>query len=199
MPVRGLRAGAYVKGEVVFDNSFESSDWAPLLPEGHAPLHNVMFAPLDCSGEGRRHPRAGEQAGRFDEADARMALAFGQLAALALQSTRAEAAVKERERLLRHITDNMFDMVSLADLEGRFLYASPSHRQLGYEPEALVGRSVIELVHADDMRTVLEEVAETAPGSPAGSSTAAGAQTAPSSCWSPSARCSWMNRALRAA
>ncbi len=66
----------------------------------------------------------------------------------------AEQAHRQSEVLLQTITDNMLDMVSLADAEGRFAYASPSHRQLGYEPADLEGRPILELVHPDDLPNV---------------------------------------------
>lgn len=67
-------------------------------------------------------------------------------------------ARKHRERALRHseerfrlIAENALDLVFLADEQGRFIYASPSFKGiLGYEPEQLSGRWVLELVHPDD-------------------------------------------------
>jgi PAS domain S-box-containing protein len=43
------------------------------------------------------------------------------------------------------------DVISLVDLDGTVRYISPScEKLLGYPPEALVGRSVFEIVHPDD-------------------------------------------------
>lgn len=67
----------------------------------------------------------------------------------------AQDSLREREDLLSRITNNMLDMVSLSDLEGRFTYVSPSHRQLGHEPEALLGLHVWEFIHDDDKARVL--------------------------------------------
>ncbi len=67
----------------------------------------------------------------------------------------AQDSLREREDLLSRITNNMLDMVSLSDLDGRFTYVSPSHRQLGYEPAALLGLHVWEFIHADDKARVL--------------------------------------------
>ena len=65
---------------------------------------------------------------------------------------RYEAALRESEERLRRITDNMVDMVSQVDAEGVFEFVGPSHRtQLGYEPEQLIGRSLFEFLHPDDL------------------------------------------------
>jgi PAS domain S-box-containing protein len=42
-------------------------------------------------------------------------------------------------------------IVKLVDDEGIILYASPSHRRLGYDPQDLVGRSLNELIARDDI------------------------------------------------
>ena len=69
---------------------------------------------------------------------------------------KAEAALAESEARLRHITDNMVDMVSQTDLAGRFVFASPSHKRiLGYEPDKLSGTPVLDLVHPDDLEKVV--------------------------------------------
>jgi PAS domain S-box-containing protein len=61
------------------------------------------------------------------------------------------------EAQLRMITDNMLDLVSQTDVNFIFQYASPSHyRVLGYLPEELIGRSVFDFVHPDDVVSALE-------------------------------------------
>jgi PAS domain S-box-containing protein len=52
-----------------------------------------------------------------------------------------EQKLKESEEKYRLISDNISDMVSLQDEKQRFLYVSPSVRQiLGYEPEEMLGK-----------------------------------------------------------
>ncbi len=63
----------------------------------------------------------------------------------------AEAQLRRSEEQFRLITENTHDLVSLLDLEGRFLYASPSFkRQLGYGSAQLVGTDSLALVHLGD-------------------------------------------------
>lgn len=65
----------------------------------------------------------------------------------------------ENEMRLRLITDNMIDTVTQLDLQGRIIYASPSHWNLmGYTPDYLIGRTLIEFVHPDDKSTVIERM-----------------------------------------
>ena len=67
----------------------------------------------------------------------------------------AEAALRRSEEQYRLIADNTRDLISLVDLDGRFLYASPAHsRALGRSPESLVGTEAIENVHPDDQSAV---------------------------------------------
>ncbi len=66
-------------------------------------------------------------------------------------SLEAESALRRSEEQYRLIAENTRDLISLVDVDGCFLYASPSHRtSLGYQPEELSGTEFIELVHPDD-------------------------------------------------
>jgi len=60
-------------------------------------------------------------------------------------------ASQARERLLKQVTDNMFDMVCMVDVAGNLQYASPSHREmLGYDLGAVLGQSILSAVHPED-------------------------------------------------
>lgn len=64
----------------------------------------------------------------------------------------SEPALGMDEERYRVLADHVQDMISLHDLDGVFLYASPASRQLlGVVPTELLGRSVYELVHPDDV------------------------------------------------
>jgi len=65
--------------------------------------------------------------------------------------------LRENEALLKNITDNMHDLVALTDMQGNFKFAAKSHNILGYEPEYLIGRNVMEFVHPEDISYVTEE------------------------------------------
>jgi len=52
----------------------------------------------------------------------------------------------------KFISDNAMTMLSCHDLDGVYLYVTPSCRQLlGYEPDELIGRPAYELFHPEDV------------------------------------------------
>lgn len=70
---------------------------------------------------------------------------------------RAEEALRESEERFRALVQNASDLIAILDRQGTVLYESPSHwRLLGYEPEDHLGRSIVDLVHAED-RPLVEE------------------------------------------
>jgi len=99
-PVRGLRARAYRTGKPVYENDFMNSQWIEFMPPGHAPLENVLFAPLVLKGKALGLLGLANKPGGFNENDSRMASGFSEFAAIALITKRAE---EERERLLEEL------------------------------------------------------------------------------------------------
>ncbi|MBG0779951.1 MAG: PocR ligand-binding domain-containing protein, partial [Desulfotignum balticum] len=63
------------------------------------------------------------------------------------EQKRTEAALKEKTQLLQNITDNMFDLVSVTDMKGNFIFLGASHKILNYDLDSLIGKNVLELVH----------------------------------------------------
>jgi len=63
----------------------------------------------------------------------------------------ARRHVEEQDRLFRLLADNAADVIALHDVDGRILYVSPSCRaQLGYEPEELIGGTLLDTCHVSD-------------------------------------------------
>jgi PAS domain S-box-containing protein len=71
----------------------------------------------------------------------------------ALAACRQEwAAVAASERRLRAILENSVTFFNLVDENGIFLYVSPAAKALvGYEPEEMVGRPVLDFIHPDEI------------------------------------------------
>jgi PAS domain S-box-containing protein len=68
----------------------------------------------------------------------------------------ADAAPSEARRDVTWevLSQNINDLIVLADTEGRIFYVSPSCRRLGYAQHELVGRTAADFVHPDDLAEV---------------------------------------------
>ncbi|MDZ7665531.1 MAG: PAS domain S-box protein [Desulfotignum sp.] len=71
-----------------------------------------------------------------------------------------EEALREKTQFLQNIIDTTSDLVSVTDMEGNFKFVGSSHSILGYDPDSLVGRNVMELVHPDDYQETATAFAE---------------------------------------
>ncbi len=70
----------------------------------------------------------------------------------------AEAELRQSQESYQMITELSRDMISLHDMEGRYLYASAaSYELLGYAPEDLIGRGAYEIIHPEDQKQVRRE------------------------------------------
>jgi diguanylate cyclase (GGDEF)-like protein/PAS domain S-box-containing protein len=68
-----------------------------------------------------------------------------------------EELMKARDRYLA-ICDHVRDLISVHDLKGNYLAASPaSLTMLGYAPEELVGTNALNYFHPDDLITIIDD------------------------------------------
>ncbi len=65
---------------------------------------------------------------------------------------KAEDDLRQNESLLRLITGHTSALVSIHDAAGRYIFASPSHRQLGYDPSELIGQSGFTIMETEDVQ-----------------------------------------------
>ncbi len=132
--------------------AFHASVGLPLL--GHGKIVGVLGL---AQRDGRRV---------FGRGVVRQLERFAQLASVALTNARlysaAQHELRERQRAelelqrsearFRSLVQGTSDLVVALDASGRFTYVSPSsQRVLGMRPEELVGSSVLERVHPDDL------------------------------------------------
>ena len=85
------------------------------------------------------------------------------------QRWHAEAALRASEERFRALVENSSDALLLIDSEGRVNYLSPSsQRHLGWEPHAMLGRSIFDFIHPDDREAFSIKMTETLaqPGQP---------------------------------
>ncbi|MGH7540744.1 MAG: diguanylate cyclase domain-containing protein, partial [Gemmatimonadota bacterium] len=74
---------------------------------------------------------------------------------LALERHRAEHDLAEREAEFRRVLESTRDVTTVLDPDGTIRYESPAvYRVMGYEPDALIGRSVFEFLDPDDIPPV---------------------------------------------
>ncbi|MCW4008669.1 MAG: PAS domain S-box protein [Candidatus Bathyarchaeota archaeon] len=77
----------------------------------------------------------------------------------AAKGQRAEKLLREAENRLRLITENIQEILLLVDRDLVITYASASVKWvLGYEPDKIVGKSITEFIHPDDLPTVLSAI-----------------------------------------
>jgi PAS domain S-box-containing protein len=72
----------------------------------------------------------------------------------------AEKALREKTIFLQNIIDTISDLISVTDMEGNFKFLGPSFIALGYNPDSLVGRNVMEFVHPDDYQEIAAAFAD---------------------------------------
>ncbi len=141
MPIRGLRAVAYHKLEVVYDNDFSRSQWMEFMPEGHVTLNNVLFAPLIISGKAVGLLGLANKPGGFTANDARLAAAFSELAAVALQNSRLLESLASSEERFRSLAETASDAIISADGDGKiFFWNQAAESMFGYSSVEAIGR-----------------------------------------------------------
>ncbi len=143
MPIRGMRGEVYRSGRTAYDNTFNESQWATLLPEGHSRLDNVLFAPLSIKGKVLGLLGLSNKPGGFTENDARLASAFGELAAVALLNSRTFQSLEESEERFRSVAQTANDAILSADQEGKIVFWNQAAEKVfGYLPEEVLGKAL---------------------------------------------------------
>jgi PAS domain S-box-containing protein len=146
MPIRGLRGEAYETGKTVYDNSFMESRWMEFMPGGHVRLDNVLFAPLIVKEKVVGIMGIANKPGGFDMNDARIATAFGELAAVALINSRNLGALQVSEERFRSLIQSADDCIFMSDRNLNLLSVNRKILQVyGMEKEEMVGRSIFEV------------------------------------------------------
>jgi len=107
MPVRGLRALAYRRAEVVYDNDFEHSDHRAFIPPGHVTMRNVLFAPLTLEGKVVGVIGLANKPEDFTPDDAQATSVLGDMAAIALSRIRTEEIVNRYALDLRQSNQDL--------------------------------------------------------------------------------------------
>jgi len=143
MPIRGLRQKAFRTGQTVCENDFEKSEWVKFLPQGHAPLRNVLFAPLKLDGKVIGLLGVANKSGGFTENDVRMATAFGELASVALINSRSLESLEASEKRFRSITQTASDAIITINGQGKITYWNNAAKKIfDYSRDEICGEQI---------------------------------------------------------
>lgn len=75
------------------------------------------------------------------------------------EKRQAEEELRYREERYRSLIEKTMDIILIVNLRGRINYASPSVEYvLGYQPEEIIGKRAITLIHSEDIAKVVQAV-----------------------------------------
>ncbi len=141
MPIRGLRQEAYITRSAVYENDFARSEWVKYLPEEHVGLDAVLFAPLVIEGKAVGLLGLANKPGGFTERDARMASAFGDLAAIALHNSRTLESLAQSEARFRSVVEAAGDAIIVIDSRGHVVFWNrAAEAMFGYPASEVIGQ-----------------------------------------------------------
>lgn len=143
MPIRGLRAEVFHFQKTVYENEFPSSPWVEYLPEGHAQLENVLFAPLVIDGVTEGLMGLANKPGGFSDDDARLASAFADHAAIALHNSRLMESLRSSEERFRSVAETATDGIVCVDERGTVTFWNEAAETIfGYSAVEMLGESL---------------------------------------------------------
>ncbi|QHT67607.1 PAS domain S-box protein [Rhodocytophaga rosea] len=73
----------------------------------------------------------------------------------------AQEEMRRKEQFYRSLLENTFDDVMVCDANGIITYITPGIRKYGYEPEYLIGKSEMELIHPEDRQSMEAQMYQT--------------------------------------
>jgi PAS domain S-box-containing protein len=92
-----------------------------------------------------------EDAEEYGERELSLAIGIAQRIAPAVARMRAESALSQSEEKYRLLVENQTDLIIKFDMDGTFLYVSPSYCEVfGKSETELLGKTFLPLVHEDD-------------------------------------------------
>lgn len=147
MPVRGLLDEVYRGGTTVVDNGFRSSRWSGAPPEGHVGVDNLLFSPLIIGEQVVGLLGLANKPGGFTENDERLAAAFCELAAIALQNNRLMASLEASELRFRSVVETANAAIVTTDSEGQITFWNRMAEAIfGYSAQEMAGAPLITII-----------------------------------------------------
>ncbi len=157
-----LLVQAVREGRVVYQNAIADSPMASGPLAGALGLRCALALPLIGAEGAMGCLLIGDTAReyRFNQQIADQAVLLGPMAAAALARATLFRQVERSEEHFRSLIEHASDLTAIIGADGVFRYQSPSsERILGYTPEELVGRNVLEFLPPEDAVRLTELVA----------------------------------------
>jgi PAS domain S-box-containing protein len=137
-------------------NKAASDRRAELLPPGHARINRFLGVPA-LSGRKLLGMLALSNPCRdYGPGDLEAAQKLARVYAMILQRKQTDDRRREEDSRFKAIVSSTKDTIYTADLNGRLSYVSPMAAEFGYDPEELLGRSVVEFSHPDDKEFIVK-------------------------------------------
>ena len=150
MPMRGFFAEIYRTGKAVFDNDLQNCAWIQSLPKGHMILDNVIFAPMPVHGKVVGLIGLANKRGGFAVDDMRIATGFGEIAALALTSSRNLESLENSEIRFRSLVETATDAIVSIDAKGSITHWNRGAENIfGYTAVETMGKDINMIVPAN--------------------------------------------------
>src|SRR5205085_10576041 len=148
-----LLVQAVREGRVVYQNAIADLPMATGPLAGALGLKCALALPLIGADGAMGCLLIGDTAReyRFNQQIAEQAVLLGPMRAAARARATLFRQVERSEEHFRSLIENASDLTAVIGADGVFRYQSPSsERILGYKPEELVGRNVLEFLTPDD-------------------------------------------------
>lgn len=141
MPIRGLRSEVYQTRKAIYDNNFSKSKYWKLIPEGHAILENVLFAPLMVEDKVVGLLGFGNKDGGFTKDDVKIAIIFSKIVSASLINSRLQETLKFHEKNYESMFSSSIDAIITSDSNGIILNWNPRAETIfGYTAKEAVGK-----------------------------------------------------------
>ena len=92
----------------------------------------------------------------WDEQDILLLQTISSIIGTAIAKSEAQLALTESEEKYRELVDSTNDMIYVADYKGNFKFVNNAVRQLGYEPDEVIGRNFYEFYAPSSMKYAQE-------------------------------------------
>ncbi|GAB6061018.1 response regulator [Desulfonatronum parangueonense] len=136
-----------------FSNDPSSHPASTGLPQGHIPVRRFISVPAIYEGRLYGQVALANSQRDYTENDLKILSSMAHLFAIAVNRKRSEDALHASEKRYRMIVETANEGIRLLDAEGKITFVNKKlSEMLGYSPDELLGRPVIETIHPDEWK-----------------------------------------------